>query len=154
MTREFILQTVCDYNGINVDDALKETRKRTIVEVRQQAMYFCKFFKKGSLNEIGKTIGGKDHATVLHACKTVINLMDTNKQYREKIISLEMYIRNRHQLNKIKDQQNQVKLLVRKKHARKPIKSLQHHGKITKFTHRTLYDIINMQMQKNMLARH
>ena len=59
-----------------------KTRKREIVQARQIAMYFSKSFTKSSLATIGSQIGGKDHATVLHACKTVNNLIDTDKRFR------------------------------------------------------------------------
>lgn len=54
-----------------------KTRKREIVQARQIAMYFAKSLTKSSLATIGSQIGGKDHATVLHACNTVSDLMDT-----------------------------------------------------------------------------
>ncbi len=50
-----------------------KTRKREIVQCRQLAMYFSKQMTKNSLAMIGKHCGNKDHATVLHACKTVNN---------------------------------------------------------------------------------
>ena len=46
-------------------------------------MYFSKNLTKSSLATIGAQIGGKDHATVLHACKTVDNLSSTDKQFRK-----------------------------------------------------------------------
>jgi hypothetical protein len=48
-------------------------------------MYFSKRYTKSSLSTIGTYIGGKDHATVLHACKTVNNLKDTDKHFREQV---------------------------------------------------------------------
>ena len=45
-------------------------------------MFFSKKLTKSSLASIGAQCGGKDHATVLHACKTVNNLVDTDKQFR------------------------------------------------------------------------
>ena len=45
-------------------------------------MYFSKKMTKSSLANIGMHCGGKDHATVLHACKTVNNLIDTDKRFR------------------------------------------------------------------------
>jgi len=52
-------------------------------------MYFSKTITKSSLASIGSQIGGKDHATVLHACKTVNNLMDTDKRFKGQIESIE-----------------------------------------------------------------
>ncbi len=48
---------------------------------------------KASLSSIGSIIGGKDHATVLHACKTVTNLIETDKQFRGQMEELEKKIK-------------------------------------------------------------
>jgi chromosomal replication initiator protein len=55
-------------------------------------MYFSKSLTKSSLANIGMHCGGKDHATVLHACRTVNNLMDTDKKFRGYIEELEKKI--------------------------------------------------------------
>jgi chromosomal replication initiator protein len=52
-------------------------------------MFFSKNLTKASLASIGSHIGGKDHATVLHACKTVNNLIDTDKHFRNQITEIE-----------------------------------------------------------------
>ena len=57
-------------------------------------MYFAKNKTKHSLSKIGKTYGNKDHATVLHACKTVSNLMQTDKVYRSHIEEIEKKLLN------------------------------------------------------------
>ncbi len=66
-----------------------KTRKREIVQARQLAMYFSKQLTKSSLAHIGKHCGNKDHATVLHACKTVNNLSDTDKRFKGYISDIE-----------------------------------------------------------------
>ena len=66
-----------------------KTRKREIVQARQIAMFFAKNLTKSSLATIGTSIGGKDHATVLHACKTVNNLLETDKGFRVYIDEIE-----------------------------------------------------------------
>jgi chromosomal replication initiator protein len=81
----YIFQIVCDYYGLSVADAIRVTRKREIVQARQVAMYFSKMFTGDSLAYIGSNIGGKDHATVLHACRTVNNLIDTDKRFAGEI---------------------------------------------------------------------
>ena len=58
-------------------------------QARQIAMYFSKILTKSSLATIGSQIGGKDHATVLHACKTVNNLSETDKRFRVFIEDIE-----------------------------------------------------------------
>jgi chromosomal replication initiator protein len=52
-------------------------------------MYFAKNMTKASLASIGAAIGGKDHATVLHACKTVNNLIDYDKKFRMDLEEIE-----------------------------------------------------------------
>lgn len=84
-----IQRVVCSYFNLTIDALLAKTRKRDIVQARQIAMYLSKTHTKSSLVSIGAQIGGKDHATVLHACKTVKDLLDTDKNYRQNILELE-----------------------------------------------------------------
>lgn len=86
---EYISKVVCDYFSMNVDVLQAKTRKREIVQARQIAMYFSKSLTKYSLASIGAQIGSKDHATVLHACKTVNNLKDTDKNFRQYVEDIE-----------------------------------------------------------------
>jgi len=86
---DYIQKVVCDFFNLSPDLLQSRTRKREIVQARQIAMYFSKILTKSSLASIGAMIGGKDHATVLHACKTVNNLMDTDKRFKGQIESIE-----------------------------------------------------------------
>ncbi len=86
---EYISKVVCDYFNMPVDVLQAKTRKREIVQARQIAMYFSKSLTKYSLASIGAQIGSKDHATVLHACKTVNNLKDTDKNFRQYVEDIE-----------------------------------------------------------------
>ena len=86
---DYIQKIVCDYYNIPLNLIQSKTRKREIVQARQVAMFFSKSLTKSSLATIGTQIGGKDHATVLHACKTVNNLIDTDKQFRLQIQDIE-----------------------------------------------------------------
>src|SRR5690554_379165 len=79
---EYISKVVCDYFNMPVESIQTRTRKREIVQARQITMYFSKNLTKYSLASIGSQIGNKDHATVLHACKTVTNLKETDKNFR------------------------------------------------------------------------
>ena len=79
---DFIQKIICDYFNIPVDQLNSKTRKRDIVQARQLAMFFSKKLTKSSLATIGLHCGNKDHATVLHACRTVNNLIDTDKNFR------------------------------------------------------------------------
>ena len=68
---------------MDLDILQSKTRKRHIVQARQLAMFFAKKYTKASLANIGSQIGDRDHATVLHACKTVDNLVATDKQFKK-----------------------------------------------------------------------
>lgn len=80
-----IKKIVCDHERIDLAILDTKTRKREVVTARQIAMYFSKQYTTASLATIGQEIGGKDHATVLHACKTVENLSDTERPFRGKL---------------------------------------------------------------------
>jgi chromosomal replication initiator protein len=80
---DYIQKVVSDYFQMDVDTLQSKTRKRHIVQARQLAMFFAKKLTKASLASIGSQIGKRDHATVLHACKTVDNLSSTDKQFRK-----------------------------------------------------------------------
>ncbi len=89
---DYIQKVVCDYFDMPIETLKSKTRKREVVQARQIAMYFSKQMTKSSLASIGMHCGGKDHATVLHACKTVNNLMDTDKRFRGYIEELKKKI--------------------------------------------------------------
>jgi len=89
ITIDYIQKEVCNYYKVPVDIMQGKTRKREIVQARQVSMFFSKSLTKASLASIGSQIGGKDHATVLHACKTVNNLIETDKLFRHQITDLE-----------------------------------------------------------------
>lgn len=86
---EYIQKVVCDYFDLPLEILKSKTRKREVVQARQISMYFSKKMTKSSLANIGAHCGGKDHATVLHACRTVTNLSETDKQFRAYLEDLE-----------------------------------------------------------------
>ena len=90
---DYIQKTVCEYFGLDVIALHSKTRKREIVQARQIAMFFSKSMTNSSLSTIGAKIGNKDHATVLHACKTINNLMETDKEFKSQIIEIESQIK-------------------------------------------------------------
>ncbi len=83
-----IQKVVSSYFDLDVETLQSKTRKRHIVQARQLAMFFAKRMTKASLASIGSQIGKRDHATVLHACKTVDNLTETDKQFRKYVEDL------------------------------------------------------------------
>ena len=79
-----VQKVVCDYFNITKDLLVSKTRKRKIVQARQIAMYMSRtLISSCSLATIGAEIGGKDHATVMHACNTVSDLMATDKAFKQ-----------------------------------------------------------------------
>jgi len=88
-TVEKIRDTVCEYFSLSVDAISTKSRKREVVQARQIAMYLSKQLTKNSLASIGNAIGQRDHATVLHACKIVTDLMDCDKNFRTSLREIE-----------------------------------------------------------------
>lgn len=86
---DYIQKVVCDYFDLPIELLKSKTRKREIVQARQIAMYFAKKMTKSSLANIGLHCGGKDHATVLHACRTVNNLQETDRLFKKYLEDLE-----------------------------------------------------------------
>ena len=87
---ERVQKSVCEYFNISRDDLLSKSRKRQIVQARQIAMYLSRnLISNCSLATIGQEIGGKDHATVLHACTTVSDLMATDKMFKKYVTDIE-----------------------------------------------------------------
>ena len=89
ITIDKVQKVVCDYFNISRTDLVSKTRKRQIVQARQIAMYMSRSLINCSLSTIGAEIGGKDHATVLHACSTVNDLMATDKTFRQYVADIE-----------------------------------------------------------------
>jgi chromosomal replication initiator protein len=91
---EKIQETVCNY--FNMKQALIQTasRKREIVLARQITMYLAKKYTDSSFSHIGKIVGGRDHATVLHACKTVKDQIEINKTFRSTVETIEDSLKN------------------------------------------------------------
>lgn len=88
-----VQRSVCEYFNITREDLVSTTRKRQIVQARQIAMFLCrKMIANCSLSTIGSEIGGKDHATVLHACSTVSDLMSTDRTFRKYVSDIERMI--------------------------------------------------------------
>ncbi len=93
ITIDYIQQAVCKYFDLPLDKMKSASRKRETVQARQLAMYFSKIYTKSSLAVIGNKCGNKDHATVLHACKTVKNLIDTDKRFKKYVAELQNIIK-------------------------------------------------------------
>ncbi|KAF5027961.1 Chromosomal replication initiator protein DnaA [anaerobic digester metagenome] len=84
-----IQKIVCEYFKISTESFLSQSRKREFVQARQIAMYISRNMTNNSLASIGAQIGGRDHATVLHAYNTVKDLIDTNRSFRKYVSDIE-----------------------------------------------------------------
>jgi chromosomal replication initiator protein len=78
-----IQKVVADYYGLQIKDLLSKRRTRSLARPRQVAMALAKELTESSLPEIGDAFGGRDHTTVLHGCRTIRKLMDTDGKLRE-----------------------------------------------------------------------
>ena len=78
-----IQREVAQYFELSTDILLSKSRKREVVQARQIAMYFSKELTRNSLASIGAQFEGKDHATVLHAHKTIKNLIKGNQKFKK-----------------------------------------------------------------------
>ena len=83
ITIENIQKAVAEYYKLRVSDLLSRRRPRTIARPRQVAMALCKELTEHSLPEIGDAFGGRDHTTVLHACRKIEELCETDGRIRE-----------------------------------------------------------------------
>jgi len=89
LTIDKVQQIVCEYFNITKETLLSKSRKRQIVQARQIAMYLSRNLINCSLSTIGSEIGGKDHATVLHACTTVSDLIETDRVFKQYVNDIE-----------------------------------------------------------------
>jgi chromosomal replication initiator protein len=83
---------VAEYFSMDVDRLRSQTRKREVVTARQAAMYLCKKLAKEPLKAIGNAFGGRDHSTVIYACRSVNNLMETDPKFRSMIQDIEKQV--------------------------------------------------------------
>ena len=80
---ENIKKIVADYYKIKVADLMSKRRNRSVARPRQMAMALAKELTNHSLPEIGDSFGGRDHTTVLHACRKIVELRETTSDIRE-----------------------------------------------------------------------
>jgi len=90
---DYIQKVVCDYFNIPIEALNSKTRKREIVQARQMSMFLSKKHTKASLSTIGLFCGNKDHATVLHACRAITNLIETDKQFKSHLDEIDKKIK-------------------------------------------------------------
>jgi chromosomal replication initiator protein len=83
-----IQRIVAEYYRIKVADLMSKRRSRSVARPRQVAMALAKELTNHSLPEIGDSFGGRDHTTVLHACRKIEELKGTNNDIREDVKNL------------------------------------------------------------------
>ncbi|MBY6204607.1 chromosomal replication initiator protein DnaA [Halomonas denitrificans] len=83
ITLENIQKVVAAFYQLRVADLLSKRRTRNIARPRQMAMFLAKSLTQHSLPEIGDAFGGRDHTTVLHACRKIESLCETDARFRE-----------------------------------------------------------------------
>jgi chromosomal replication initiator protein len=88
ITIDQIQRKVAEHFDVRLADMTSKRRPANIAFPRQVAMYLARRYTKSSLNEIGDAFGGRDHGTVLHACKTVQDRMSREEQIRQLVFLL------------------------------------------------------------------
>ncbi len=85
VTPDKIQKRVADYYNLRLSDMVSRRRPANIAFPRQIAMYLSRILTSLPLQEIGEAFGGRDHGTVIHACKTVENIMDQDEATRRSV---------------------------------------------------------------------
>jgi chromosomal replication initiator protein len=85
LTVEYIQKIVCEYYGLKLQDIKAKKRTRDIAFPRQVAMHLCKTLTHSSLSDIGRKFGGKDHSTVIHACKLIEEQRKKDREFNNRV---------------------------------------------------------------------
>ncbi len=90
-----VVKVVCDFYGISLNELLKKSRKTFLVKPRQIAMYLLREDTKSSFPDIGSRLGGKDHSTVIHAYRKIIEEIENNENLKQEINMIRERIYNK-----------------------------------------------------------
>ncbi|MEQ9104870.1 MAG: chromosomal replication initiator protein DnaA [Rhodothermales bacterium] len=90
-----IRDIVAEYYHLDPNVMIGKSRKRPIVDARQVAMHFCKHMTQLSLEAIGRHFGGRDHSTVIHACKAIQARLDTDSRFTNELKDVERLLAQR-----------------------------------------------------------
>lgn len=90
-----IINVVCKHYDLSPTAIHTKSRKREVVQARQMAMYLAKINTDFSTSKIGKYIGNKDHATVLHACKTIKGQCEVDKNFRTDLNNIQALLKRK-----------------------------------------------------------
>jgi len=94
ITIDFIQRKVCEFYNIKLSDLNAAKRQKTIATARQVAMYLCKQLTTKSLPDIGKSFGGRDHSTVIHAVKKIKERLSIDREFATDLEILSKSIEN------------------------------------------------------------
>ena len=94
ITVDKIQKKVVEYFDLRQSDMVSRRRPNNIAFPRQIAMYLSRILTNHSLKEIGESFGGRDHGTVIHACKTVENMMEQDESVRRNVDYLNKHLSN------------------------------------------------------------
>lgn len=94
LTVDEIVQQTCLFFSIDRDDVMSRSRKATVVQARQVAMYLTQKLTSLSTTRIGMAIGRRNHATVVHSCQSVTERLRVDAKFAERIGELEAQLRN------------------------------------------------------------
>ena len=95
-----IMNTTADYFRLSVDELTGTSRAQAIATARQISMYLCREMTNLSLPKIGQLFGGRDHTTVMHACKKIAELMKERRSIYNQVTELTTRIRQRSQYSR------------------------------------------------------
>jgi len=90
-----IIEQVADYFRLEKDDLLSRSRKQSVAQARQIAMYLCRELTEESYSHIGSHFGGRDHSTVIHAYRKIDEGMESDPGLQDDVSSLQSRLRNR-----------------------------------------------------------
>ncbi len=88
ISMDHIQRKVADFFGVKLSDLRAQNRTRAVAFPRQIAMYLARQLTHSSLAEIGRSFGGKDHTTVLHAVEKIQRLLQEDPKFRKTIDTL------------------------------------------------------------------
>lgn len=88
ITVELIQKIVAEHYDIPVEKLKEKTRKRFVVRARQLSMYLAKQLSNKSLKHIGNAFGGRDHSTVIHACRSIETLLEADTRFKTEVSGL------------------------------------------------------------------
>ena len=94
VTAPLIMKVTADYFSISIDALQSADRSRILVTARQIAMYLCRELTDLSLPKIGQLFGGRDHTTVMHACRKITSQMQEKRVIFNQVTELTNRIKN------------------------------------------------------------